>query len=108
MVKSVKLDAVMRGVSPVFPENSLRSGFWTTLLGICPEDPVIDIATSQSRQPLWKGEFTFYQPIGNEKIIEVSTALLHCTLLQFYRSIFLCIVNTRMSLFLILQKYCDN
>ena len=39
--KSVRLDAVMSGVSSEFPGNSFWSIFWTTLFEPRPDDPVV-------------------------------------------------------------------
>ena len=33
-----------------FPVKSLRSGFWTTLLNQCPDDPVIDLTASATHR----------------------------------------------------------
>ena len=32
----------MSGVLPAFPKKSLRSGFWTSVFGPCPDKSVID------------------------------------------------------------------
>ena len=44
--KSVRLDAVMNGVSSVFPEKSFWSRFWTALLVPCPNDLLINLMAS--------------------------------------------------------------
>ena len=46
MFKSAKIDAIMSKVSSVFPENSFNSGFWTTLFGLCSEDPVVELTAT--------------------------------------------------------------
>ena len=39
----------MSGVFSVFPVNTLRSGFWTTLLSPCTDGPVIDLTAILTR-----------------------------------------------------------
>ena len=39
----------MKGLYFVFPVKSFLSGFWTTLSGLCPDEPVIDLTAISTR-----------------------------------------------------------
>ena len=43
MCESNRLEADTSGVLPAYPKKTLRSGFWTSLMGPCPVEPVTDL-----------------------------------------------------------------
>ena len=58
----------MSGVLSIFPVKSLRSGFWTTMLGPCPDEPQTDLMACSVR-----GSITFSFPVKSASCMRFST-----------------------------------